>query len=134
MRLHVPLGVCARRGEGERRDHACGRHVCLEITGSLNAHKAYLALPNTDFVDSWAAKGAASGHKAALSALRGLDVLTEVAAPGGPGGGGGPDAGAAAALAARAAARQQRGGVGAVALWCLHPDFRAQLQTVVCSG
>ncbi|KAG2428431.1 hypothetical protein HXX76_011551 [Chlamydomonas incerta] len=90
-----------------------------------------------DFVDSWAAKGAASGHRAALSALRGLDVLTEAAAPGAGAGGGG---GAGAALAARAAARlQQRpsgggSGAAAAALWCLHPDFRAQLQKVVCSG
>ncbi|GLC45934.1 hypothetical protein PLESTF_000714000 [Pleodorina starrii] len=77
----------------------------------------------TDYLDSWSRRSAASSHKAALTALRGLDVLKEhtVSAGGGFGAAGG-----------RVAVGQQQ--QQARAVWVLHPDFRTQLQRVVCSG
>ncbi|KAG2490638.1 hypothetical protein HYH03_011029 [Edaphochlamys debaryana] len=109
--------------------------TCLAVFRNLPPlARAYvmrlLFLPGTfpaDYVDSWCRPSAASAHKAALTALTGLDVLLAAGGGGGGEGGGGwqpvPPAG---------------GGAGAVPTqkrsWGLHQDFRAQLQTVVCSG
>lgn len=68
-----------------------------------------------DYVDSWARKACASTHRAALTALKGLDVLAAAEGPSWSG-------------------RQQQAAGGGRGLWVLQPDFKAQLQLVVCSG
>lgn len=73
------------------------------------------ALPCPDYVDSWARKACASTHRAALTALKGLDVLAAAEGPSWSG-------------------RQQQAAGGGRGLWVLQPDFKAQLQLVVCSG
>ncbi|GIL63092.1 hypothetical protein Vafri_17067 [Volvox africanus] len=94
----------------------------------------------SDFMDSWARSSSASSHKAALTALKGLDVLKEYQClPGqpqpGPGGGAGfggvPPGSRTGGLVA---AQQQQQPQPPKMVGALHPDFRAQLQRVVCFG
>ncbi|KXZ52981.1 hypothetical protein GPECTOR_8g352 [Gonium pectorale] len=87
-----------------------------------------------EFVDSWCRPSAWGPHRSALEALRGLDVLVEV-----------DPAAAQAALqqqqqqAGRPAGRGIKrpagaGGPPGRPLLALQPDFRDQLQRVVCEG
>ncbi|GLI70388.1 hypothetical protein VaNZ11_015169 [Volvox africanus] len=95
----------------------------------------------TDFLNSWARRSSASSHKAALTALKGLDVLKEhqclpgqpPPAPGGNAGFGAVPPGSRVGGLAPASQQQQQPQPPKV-VWALHPDFRAQLQRVVCFG